>query len=103
MVKEIESKEEFAEAIKYDGLVVIDFFATWCGPCKYIAPILDDIAKENPTVKFIKVDVDKFGDIAKEYVITAMPTFIYLKESKEVHRIRGADERQIREKVAEYK
>lgn len=103
MVKEIESKEEFAEAIKYDGLVVVDFFATWCGPCKYIAPIFDDIAKENPTVKFIKVDVDKFNDIAKGYEIAAMPTFIYLKEGKEVDRVKGADERKIKEKVAEYK
>lgn len=103
MVKEIESREEFNEGLKYEGLVVVDFFATWCGPCKYIAPILEDIAKENPTVKFYKVDVDKFNDIAGEYTVTAMPTFVFLKLGKEIDRIRGADEKVLRAKVAEHK
>lgn len=103
MVKEVESKEELNEGLKYEGLVVVDFFATWCGPCKFIAPILEDISNENPTVKFYKVDVDKLNEIAVEYTVTMMPTFVLLKLGKEVDRIRGADEKELRAKIAEHK
>ena len=64
-------------------LVVIDFFATWCGPCKTIAPKLEEFAsKYADKVVIMKVDVDECEDIALEYNISSMPTFIFIKESK---------------------
>lgn len=67
MVSQVASKSEFQEALKHDGLVVVDFFATWCGPCKMIAPLLDKFSKEYPSAKFVKVDVDEVGEVAQEY------------------------------------
>lgn len=65
-------------------LVVIDFFATWCGPCKMIAPQIEEMDKTMDDVVFLKVDVDEAEDVAQEYNITAMPTFIFIKSSKKV-------------------
>ncbi|KAK6198512.1 thioredoxin [Scheffersomyces amazonensis] len=91
MVATIASKQEFTEALQHDGLVVVDFFATWCGPCKMIAPLLDKFSKEYTTAKFIKVDVDQFGEIAQEYEVSSMPTVIFFKDGKIVNKIIGAN------------
>ncbi|KAF8598392.1 thioredoxin-like protein [Ceratobasidium sp. AG-I] len=74
-------------------LVVIDFHATWCGPCHQIAPRYESLAKTHPQVQFLKCDVDAVQEIAKKYSISAMPTFIYLKNGKQVDMVRGADVR----------
>lgn len=73
------------------GLVVIDFFATWCGPCKKIAPFYDELAKVYPNVAFLKVDVDESGEIVERFNVNAMPTFVFLKDSQIVKVIEGAD------------
>ena len=65
-------------------LVVIDFFATWCGPCKMISPKIEAMAGEMSNVVFLKVDVDEAEDVAQEYNISAMPTFIFLKNGQKV-------------------
>lgn len=91
MVATIQSKEEFAEALKHDGLVVVDFFATWCGPCKMIAPLLDKFAAEYSQAKFIKVDVDEFGELAQEYEVSSMPTVLLLKGGSVVTKVIGAN------------
>ena len=65
-------------------LVVIDFFATWCGPCKMISPKIEAMAGEMSNVVFIKVDVDEAEDVAQEYNISAMPTFVFLKNGQKV-------------------
>ncbi|KAL3337022.1 hypothetical protein AABB24_029606 [Solanum stoloniferum] len=57
-------------------LVVIDFTATWCGPCKYMEPILNDFAAKYIDVEFVKIDVDGLDDVAQEYGVQAMPTFV---------------------------
>lgn len=68
-----------------DKLVVVDFFATWCGPCKMIAPKVEEMEAEfKDTVVFLKVDVDEAEDAAMEYNITAMPTFLFIKNNKKV-------------------
>ncbi|RPD65125.1 thioredoxin-like protein [Lentinus tigrinus ALCF2SS1-7] len=74
-----------------DKLSVIDFHATWCGPCHMIAPTFESLSKQYPKVNFIKCDVDQAKDVAGRYRITAMPTFIFLKGTDEVDRIRGAN------------
>ena len=67
-----------------DKLVVIDFFATWCGPCKMIAPRIEEWEAEMSNVKFLKVDVDEAEDVAAHYQISAMPTFIFIKNKQKV-------------------
>lgn len=100
MVGTIESRQQFDEIIKYDGLVVVDFFATWCGPCKIIAPMLDKFSNEYQQVKFIKVDVDEQGDIARDYEISSMPTILYFKQGKVVHKVLGANPSGIKQGIA---
>ena len=65
-------------------LVVIDFFATWCGPCKMIAPKIVEMDAEMNNVVFLKVDVDEAEDAAQEYNIQAMPTFLFIKNKQKV-------------------
>lgn len=101
----ISSKYDLENKLKAAGskLVVIDFFATWCGPCKMIAPEIDRMAKDFPSVVFLKVDVDQNGDISRGYNISAMPTFVFLKNRREVSRFQGADSYQLRSTVQRYK
>ena len=67
-----------------DKLVIVDFFATWCGPCKQIAPAFEALAAEHSDVVFIKVDVDELEDIAEQFNVSAMPTFIAVKNKVQV-------------------
>jgi thioredoxin 1 len=87
MVKIIESVSEIPKS----GAVVIDFFATWCGPCRHIAPKFEELSKMYPTVTFLKVDVDESAELVDKYDIHAMPTFIFLHNGSEVRKIEGAD------------
>mmetsp|Transcript_36904 Transcript_36904/g.44097 ORF Transcript_36904/g.44097 Transcript_36904/m.44097 type:complete len:106 (+) Transcript_36904:76-393(+) len=105
MVQQIKTVEEFNKILadNNDKLVVVDYTATWCPPCKQIAPIYVKIADENPEALFIKVDVDEGGDIASEQGISAMPTFQFWKNGELVHTFSGASEEIIRTKVAELK
>lgn len=75
------SGSEFAE-VKNNKKVVIDFFATWCGPCKMLAPVLEELSKEMSDVEFYKVDVDESADIAKEYGIMSIPTLVLLENGE---------------------
>ncbi|CAK7902624.1 thioredoxin-1 [[Candida] anglica] len=100
MVATITSKQEFTDALSHEGLVVVDFFATWCGPCKMIAPLLDKFSNEYPTAKFIKVDVDDFGDIAQEYEISSMPTVLFFKGGKIINKVIGANPGALKQFIA---
>nr|XP_033811556.1 thioredoxin H-type-like isoform X2 [Geotrypetes seraphini]XP_033811649.1 thioredoxin H-type-like isoform X2 [Geotrypetes seraphini]XP_033811736.1 thioredoxin H-type-like isoform X2 [Geotrypetes seraphini] len=91
-VLRIESKEQFDEAMLEAGdkLVVIDFTASWCGPCQMIAPYFEVLSqRHNARVAFMKVDVDEVPDIADEYDIVAMPTFVFLKNGEKVDEFCG--------------
>jgi len=80
-------------------LVVVDFFATWCGPCKQIAPAYEAMASDLAHAKFLKVDVDECKDISQYYKVTSMPTFKFFRAGAEVGSMQGADENALREKV----
>ena len=83
MLKHISNKEEFAAVIN-DGLVLVDFFATWCGPCKMLAPVLEEVANENPALTILKIDVDEVGELAAQFGIQAIPTLILFKNGERV-------------------
>lgn len=87
MIKEI-TTDEFKTLIS-EGKVVVDFFATWCGPCKMISPVMDEISNELTNINFYKVDVDKNEDIAREYGIMSIPTIIIFENGKVVNTIVG--------------
>ena len=68
---------------------MVDFYADWCSPCKKIAPIVEELAKDNPTLSVFKLDIDDNKDIYVKYRIMGVPTLIFFKEGKEVNRIVG--------------
>ncbi len=82
------NKVEFEETIK-EGLTLVDFFATWCGPCKMLSPILDELSEEVKDVKFIKVDVDEEGDLAREYGVMSIPNVFLIKDGQVVDSFLG--------------
>lgn len=83
------NKSEF-EQMKNDGYVLVDFFATWCGPCKMLAPVLEQIApKFEGKVSIVKVDVDKDQEMAMQYGIMSVPTMILFKNGEVVKQIQG--------------
>jgi thioredoxin 1 len=79
-----------SEVVDYKGIVLVDFFAQWCGPCKMTGPIIDELAQEKKEVKFVKVDVDKNPELASQYQVFSIPTFVILKEGKTVSQFVGA-------------
>ncbi|KAG6776520.1 hypothetical protein POTOM_020033 [Populus tomentosa] len=84
-------KEHFEKGKGSQKLIVVDFTASWCPPCKMIAPIFAELAKKFPNVTFLKVDVDELKTVAEEWNVDAMPTFIFLKDGKLVDKTVGAD------------
>ena len=71
------------------GNVAIDFWATWCGPCKMLGPVFEEISKEIKNVKFAKADIDEVGEEAVELGVRGVPTIILFKDGKEINRIVG--------------
>ena len=88
MIKHINDEAEFKEFIK-DGLVLVDFFATWCGPCKMLSPVIEQVEREKPELKVVKVDVDEAPYIAAQYGIQAIPTLFLLKDGKVIEQRMG--------------
>ena len=83
MLKHINSKEEFECNIQ-NGVVLVDFFATWCGPCKMLSPVLEEVAQENPNIDVLKIDVDEVGELAARFGIQAIPTLMLFKNGQRV-------------------
>ncbi|ALP89596.1 thioredoxin [Clostridium butyricum] len=83
------NSNEFKNEIS-EGVVLVDFFATWCGPCKMLGPVLEDLGKElEGKAKIIKVDIDQSGDLADEFRISSVPTMILFKDNKIVDTMVG--------------
>ena len=85
---EIINSSNFNE-ITSKGIVLVDFFANWCGPCKMLAPVLEETANEMKNVTFVKVDVDQEPGLAGKYGIQAIPHMVIFKNGKAVDSIPG--------------
>lgn len=102
MVHHIESERVLSEVLSSDKLVVVDFFAEWCGPCQMLAPIIKNLdEKYDGRVEFYKVNVDENQDCAIRYGVTAMPTLVLFKDNQEVERQVGYLEQDELEEIIE--
>ena len=93
-VAEIMSQDFEKEVLNSQTTVLVDFFATWCGPCKMMSPIIENIAEENSNVKVVKVDVDKNQDLAMKYSVMSIPTIIIFKNGKPTATFVGVKDKQ---------
>lgn len=94
------TEEQFEdEVLKSEIPVLVDFFATWCGPCKMMSPILEQLSNERLDVKFAAVDVDDAEGLAIKYGISSIPCMIYFKNGEESDRVIGAVPKQKLEQV----
>ena len=105
-LKLVVNYEENPNEWKYlgDKPAIVDFYADWCGPCKMLAPVFQELAKDmDGTAKFVKVDVDNTQDIAARFQVSSIPTVAILKNGKEVDRIIGFMPKQaIEAKIKQY-
>lgn len=101
VVKHVQSDAEFTVELQQASgrCVIADFFANWCGPCRNIAPVYEQLSSKYPSGVFLKVDVDALQTTAQSQGVSAMPTFIFYINGQKVDTLRGADPQQLEEKV----
>ena len=78
-----------AEVLKAEGPVLADFYADWCGPCKMLRPVLEELAGEKGNIKFVAVNIDDEPDLAEEYDVTSIPCLVLFKDGAEADRSVG--------------
>ena len=100
-VRHIDFEEYKNEILKSDKLVLIDFFATWCGPCKMLSPVIEQIAEEHTEIEVVKVDVDKVPELAVSYNVVSIPTLVFLKDGNLVKQSVGFSSKDEIEKMIE--
>lgn len=99
-VLEVTSENFEKEVLESEKTVLVDFYAEWCGPCKRLSPIVEEVAKEEEEVKFIKMNIDNCEDIAIEYQVMSIPTLVVMKNGKEANRSVGLiDKEQVKELI----
>ena len=100
IVKKLDDRN-FKEGIK-KGVVLVDFYADWCGPCRMIAPIIEELAKEiGEKVSFIKVDIENAQEVTSEHNITSIPTLLLMKDGAVVQRVVGLKDKNSLKKLIE--
>jgi thioredoxin len=104
-VRSVTTKAELDSILAEAGsktLVILDFSAVWCGPCKMIAPIYEELANEYTDVIFLKVDVDENPEVTEMFQVMSMPTFLLLKNKQSVERWSGASVEKLRAALANH-
>ena len=89
MFKKIEENEFEQEVLNNKKMVIVDFFATWCGPCQMLMPVLESIASKEGKIDIIEIDVDEAQNLAMKYEIEAVPTMIIFKNGTMIDRLSG--------------
>ncbi len=89
------TKENFdEEVLKSDKTVLLDFWASWCGPCRMVAPVVEEIAAERTDIKVAKINVDEQPDLAASFQVMSIPTLVVMKDGKVVNQSAGARPKQ---------
>ena len=88
-VLKITSENFEKEVLQSDKIVLVDFYADWCGPCKMLSPVVDSVANENADIKIVKVNVDNAQDLAIKYQVMSIPTLVVIKNGQEINRSVG--------------
>ncbi len=89
------SDENFEQEVLNSNIpVLVDFYADWCGPCKMLSPVVDEVAKENDDIKVVKVNVDESQNTAIKYQVMSIPTLVVIKNGNEVNRSVGLIDKQ---------
>ena len=86
---EVINKEKFNELMNKEGIVVVNFFATWCGPCQMFGPVYNQVASDNKEIEMVKVDIDQEKDLTIQAGVRGVPTIIAYKNGKAIDRFSG--------------
>lgn len=82
------------EVMESEKPVLLDFWAPWCGPCRMVVPIVEEIARENPDIKVVKVNVDEEQELAKQFGVMSIPSLFVMKDGKVINKAVGARSKQ---------
>jgi len=89
-IKHVSDADFQAEVLESEQPVLVDFWAPWCGPCRVVAPVLEEIAGERPELKLVKLNIDENQQTAMNFQILAIPTMVLFRNGQEAKRIQGA-------------
>ena len=85
MIKHFEESMKFDNEVK-EGKVIVDFFATWCGPCRMLGQVLEEFSKENDEITILKVDIDDYQELAMKFGIMSVPTILFYKDGELINK-----------------
>jgi thioredoxin 1 len=95
----LKTKDDLTILLGQDKLLLLDFTAAWCGPCQRMVPVLETLSSKYINTLIIKVDVDEHSEIAEYFKVSAMPTFVFIKNREVVERVCGADAKKLEEAI----